>query len=209
MTRFGKIFDSVCNEVVMGNAHLELWRGLAKRLRESPFVANTARTFFGMTLESHLDTAFLYAAKIFDRNRGSLSLWTVLRYAEENKRSLPGETSTVIERVVAGSRVELTKLDDSLKAVRTRRDKVIAHLDAQFVSNPEKVAEQSQIAVNDLQKIFVVAFRLLNNISIPYWQSSASLELIGVNDFEHALQLIEREKKRERAEYEAEFGSLP
>jgi hypothetical protein len=42
------------------------------------------------------------------------------------------------------------------------------------VSRPEEIARQSQITVDDLQNVFVVAWRILNGVSIPYWDLSAS-----------------------------------
>jgi hypothetical protein len=207
---FRKAFDRVRNQVVMGNAHLDLWKGLSRRLGdEKRLVVNTAPTFFGLTLESHLNAAFLYAAKVFDTHRSSLTLRAILRYAEANKGGLSAEASREVERIARESDAELTKLESSLKAVRTRRNKLIAHLDPAVVSKPGEIAKQSQLTVDDLQNVFVVAWRILNGVSVPYWEFSASLKLMDVDDFEHALNLIEREKHRQLAEYEAMYGPFP
>ena len=130
MRDFRQEFERVRNQVVMGNAHLELWKGLSRRLMyESRGVVNTAPTFFGMTLEAHLNAAFLYAAKIFDTHRGSLTLRAILKYADANKGDLPAERSAEVQRIVRESDAEITKLESSLKAVRIRRNKLLAHLD--------------------------------------------------------------------------------
>jgi hypothetical protein len=103
----------------------------------------------------------------------------------------------------------MTKLESSLKAVRIRRNKLLAHLDPVVVSKPHEVAQQSQITVDDLREIFVVAWKVLNGVSVPYWELSGSLKLIDVDDFEHALNLIESEKHRQLEEYEAKYGPFP
>jgi hypothetical protein len=173
---------------------------------ESRRVVNTAPTFFGMTLEAHLNAAFLYAAKIFDTHRGSLTLRAILKYADANKGDLPAERSAEVQRIVRESDAEITKLESSLKAVRIRRNKLLAHLDPVVVSKPQEVAQQSQITVDELQEIFAVAWKVLNGVSVPYWELSGSLKLIDVDDFEHALNLIESEKLRQLEEYEAKYG---
>ena len=86
-------FERVRNQVVMGNAHLELWRSLSNRLGsdQKRLAANAAPTFFGMTLESHLNTAILHAARIFDTHRDSLNIKKILKRADADKGSLsPG-----------------------------------------------------------------------------------------------------------------------
>jgi hypothetical protein len=95
MAGFREEFERVRNQVVMGNAHLELWRSLSKRLGSDPkrLAANASPTFFGMTLESHLNTAILHAARIFDTHRGSLNIHTILKRADAGKTSLSPEAA--------------------------------------------------------------------------------------------------------------------
>jgi hypothetical protein len=176
---------------------------------ENRRVMNTAPTFFGLTLEAHLNAAFLYAAKIFDTHRSSLTLRAILKYAEANKDSLPAEKLAEVQRIVRESDTEITQLESSLRAVRIRRNKLLVHLDPVVASKPQEVAKQSQITVDDLQEIFVVAWQVLNTVSVLYWDLSASLKLMNVDDFEHALNLIESENHRRLEEYEAKYGPFP
>jgi hypothetical protein len=211
LARFRGEFERVRNQVLMGNAHLELWLRLSKRLGSDPkrLAANAAPTFFGMTLESHLNTAFLYAARIFDTHRDALTLRTILVRASNNRGSLSAVAAVEIDAHIKNSEGKFTELEASLRAVRTRRDKVLAHLDPKVLSEPDEVAKESEITVDELQKIFVVAWEILNGVSDPYWGLSASLKLIDVDDYETALDLIEAAKKRQLAEIEAKFGPIP
>lgn len=204
-------FERVRNQVLMGNAHLELWRNLSKRLGSDPkrLAANASPTFFGMTLESHLNTTILHAARIFDTHPDSLNIHTILKRADTDKGSLSPEAAETLTEGLQVAKIELPKLESALKAVRTRRNKTLAHLDPMVVSRPDEVAKNSEITVQDLRKIFVVAWDILNEVSVHYWDLSASIDLVGVDDYETALDLIESGKKRQRAEYEAEFGPFP
>ena len=100
-------------------------------------------------------------------------------------------------------------MESALKAVETRRNKTLAHLDPMVVSNPVKVAENSVITVDDLQRIFAFAWQVLNGVSTPYWDTSFSYQLIGVDDYEAVLDWIVSGKKRQREQYKAEFGPFP
>jgi hypothetical protein len=209
MADFREQFDRVINLVVMGNAHLTLWKGLSDRLRGDPkqLVSNVAPTFFGMTLESHLSTAFLYAAKIFDGHRDSLNIEYVLRRAEAERRSLPQNAVKPLEESLLAAKNKMPELKSALEAVRTRRDKVLAHLDKEVVSKPSQVAQDSEITVSELQKIFDYAWEILNGVSAFYWSFSFSHELLDIDDYEGVLDWVEKGKKRQLEEYEANYGS--
>jgi AbiU2 len=99
MAKFREEFERVRAQVVMGNAHLELWTNLSKRLGKDPkrLAANAAPTFFGMTLESHLNTAILHAARIFDTHRDSLNIRRILKRAHVGKGSLSVKVAKELE----------------------------------------------------------------------------------------------------------------
>jgi len=191
--------------------HLELWRSLSKRLFADPkrLVANVAPAFFGMTLEAHLNTAILHAARIFDTHKGMLNLEKILRRANANKGTLSPESANDLRDNLREARAKLPKLKSTLEAVSIRRNKTLAHLDPKVVSKPEEIEKKSEITVDQLEKLFTTAWEILNRVSVPYWDLSASLKLIDVDDYELALDYIVKGKKRLLEEYEAEFGPFP
>ncbi len=89
MAEFTKIFEHVRDVILYGDAHLRIWEGLAQEInRDNGLVGHTAPTFFGLTLEAHLDRALLNAAKTFDGQRDALSLRKVLNCASAKKKTL-------------------------------------------------------------------------------------------------------------------------
>ena len=85
MPDFRKVFDSIQNQVLIDNAHLALWKGLAKRLSgPRNVVASTAPTFFGMTVEAHLSAAFLHAGRVYDTHPDSVTTHTVINKARQD-----------------------------------------------------------------------------------------------------------------------------
>ena len=211
MTNFREQFDIVKMQVVMGKAHLALWKNLSKRLGSDPkgTVISVAPTFFGMTLEAHLNTAILHAARIFDTHRDSLNIQKLLNRADSEQGTLSQDQRKVLAEAVAEGNARLLNLEPVRNAVNTRRSKTLAHLDPKIVSNPIEVVKQSEITVADLDGIFDSAWQVLNGISAVYWDLSFSHQLIGVDDCELVVDYVASFKKRQREEYEAEFGPFP
>lgn len=198
MAEFKRIFEHVRDLVLYGDAHLRIWEGLAKEIsRDSFLVGNTAPTFFGLTLEAHLDRALLNAAKTFDRHKDALHLRKVLNCAGENKRSLSGENQKTLTEFFPEAKLQIEKIESTLSAIQTRRDKVIAHLDRKTVSDPQKVIADSQVTLNDLKKVYVVAWNIIQELSTIFWDQTPLLPLVDVDDYEWPLSFVRDEKKRQ------------
>ena len=207
MPELRKVFESVREQVIIGNAHLAIWKGLGKRIGgPKNIVANTAPTFFGMTLDAHLNAAFLYVAKAFDTHSDAMSIRTVLNKARHDARSLPPETAKTLRQRVDNAETRLQALTSTLNAVRTRRDNVLAHLDRKVITNPEKISKESEITVKELEGLFLAAWEILNEVSSTFWNVVDVLDLLDANDFEYPMNLIEKQKVWEKQEYETGFG---
>lgn len=159
-------------------------------------VGNTASTFFGLTLEAHLDRALLNAAKTFDRHPDALNLRKVLNCASENKKILVGENQKRLSEFFPQAERQRGEVESNLSAIRTRRDKMIAHLDRKVVSNPEKVIAESRVTLDDLKKVYEVAWKIIQEISEMFWDEIPLLPVVDVDDYEWPLSFVRDEKKR-------------
>jgi len=210
MPDFRNVFERVQNQVIIGNAHLSLWKRLGKRISGlNNIVANTAPTFLGMTLDAHLCAAFLYAARVFDTHHDALTIHTILRKAGHEMGTLSPKTQKVVRGNLSSAKTKLLALQAIVDSVRTRRDKVLAHLDLKVITHPDEVTRESQISVKELENLFRAAWEILNEISGSFWEITSILDLVDIDDYERPMSLIEKAKKIEREEYEAEFGPLP
>ena len=74
------IVNSLMSEVVYGRTHLRL----AKAIRNAdPVVVHTARAFFGLTHDAHINAALMYAAKLHDDSRGTVTIRSALDEAQK------------------------------------------------------------------------------------------------------------------------------
>jgi hypothetical protein len=198
MAEFKGIFEKVRDLALYGDAHLRIWEGLAKEISKDNFlVGNTAPTFFGLTLEAHLDRALLNAAKTFDRHRDALNLRKVLNCASEHKRTLTGERQKALTKFFPNAEYQLQEIETKLSAIQTRRDKVIAHLDRKAVSDPQKVIAESQVTLADLKKVYAVAWSIIQEVSTIFWNETPLLPVADVDDYEWPLSFVRDEKKRQ------------
>lgn len=172
MADFRGQFEKVRAQAILGRAHLQLWKDLGKRLNSVPsktLIALIAPAFFGMMLEAHLNTSVLCAAKIFDRHRDSLNVRTILARAAAEKGSVPASAAKMLADNPRDAGARLPGIESVLEAIKTRRDKILAHLDRDLVAKPEEVVKKSQLTVDELENVFSVAERILNGVSAPYW----------------------------------------
>lgn len=198
MAEFKRIFEHVRDLVLYGDAHLRIWEGLAKEIgRDNFLVGNTAPTFFGLTLEAHLDRALLNAAKTFDGHRDAMNLRKILNCAGENKRDLSEENQKRLTKFFPQAERQIGAIESTLSAIQTRRDKIIAHLDRKTVSDPQKVIADSQVTLDDLKKVYGVAWKIIQEVSTIFWDETPLLPLVDVDDYEWPLSFVRDEKKRQ------------
>jgi hypothetical protein len=194
---FQRVFDQVRDVVIKGQAHLDLWQGLSKRVTQDRFVSDTAPTFFSLTLDAHLDAALLAAAKVFDKQRRSLKLATVLKSAEAHKGMLPPERVAEMREVLHEARTKLPELESALAAIHARRNNFIAHLDHGVISRPDELVRECALTGEQLQKVYTVAEDILNNMSALYFEITTVFHYVDGDDYTYAWDLI-AEGKRER-----------
>lgn len=203
MAEFRSIFEKIRDLVLQGDAHLRIWQGLAEEIsRDNFLIGNTAPTFFGLTLEAHLERALLNAAKTFDSHKDSLSLGKVLNCAGQNKRVLEEENQKKLARFLPEAERQIGEVESNLSAIQTRRDKIIAHLDRKVASDPQSVIAESNVTLDELKKVYEVAWKIIQEISEIFWDQVPWLPVVDVDDYGWPLSFVRDEKKRQLRELE-------
>jgi hypothetical protein len=107
-----QMISSLLQQIVYGMAHLRTAKGLAK---SDPVALNAAHTFFGMTIDSHVYSAQMHAARLHDDTHGALTIQTLLtRVQKEAGNAKYGSASEVRTSVDAAEKA-LTALAAPLK----------------------------------------------------------------------------------------------
>jgi len=203
---FGKTLDRLVEMVVLGKAHIKIGRGLGQDVGGDPAVASVASTFWGMTMTAHLDVAQLIAFKLFDPRHGTMTVEYLLARAEELKGSFANATAGQVEDMVKTARMRIATISDSLKKIRAKRNRVLAHVDVTIVSNPEKLAKDVELTFSDLNVVLATAGSILNDLAVASRDISPLYDMIGADDYKSAVALIVDAKCAQIRTYEAEFG---
>ena len=126
-----QLLNALMREVLLGNTHLSIANGLREA---DPVVLDTAGVFFGLTLTAHLEAAQMYAAKLFDTHRGAETIETLLSTAGRNTQLFANGSPQEVRAAVRSAKHRVRGLGRVMKAVRLRRNKMLAHLDARDCS---------------------------------------------------------------------------
>jgi hypothetical protein len=113
-------------EVMFGRAHFAIVLGLR---RADVGVLSIAPRFFAMTLGGHADLTIMTAARIFDRRRGVVSIHGLLSSALTQAGSFKHGTAAEVRKAVKEAAVCIGGLEAILKAISSRRNQTMAHLD--------------------------------------------------------------------------------
>ena len=63
---FGKLLDSLADDLVQANIHFRLYEDLQKSIPEFVSIFNESNTFWHLTFRSHLDAALFRLCRVYD-----------------------------------------------------------------------------------------------------------------------------------------------
>jgi hypothetical protein len=195
------LLRALANEVINGTAHLRIVTGLRDA---DPVVLGTASYFFGLTIRAHLEAAQMYAAKLFDISRGAETIHTLVAAAEQNTQLFGNGNPREVDMAVRAACQRIKRLDPVMRAVRSRRNKVLAHLAPETVRDPVKVARDARLTLKDLSKILDTAGRIVNLISMLYSNEAHLIRFPFDDDYKLVLERITESECSRIRKYENE-----
>jgi len=192
------------NQVVVGQGHLVVARGLAN---SDPVVLNAATVFFGMSIDAHIYASQMYAARLHDRTRGTVTVRTLLKRARTEAGTAKYGCANDVRAAIAFSEKVLSELAGPLKALTIRRNAWLAHTDPRTITDPVKVAAAAGPHFVDLETIFVRTGNIVNEFSRLYRDITGILEMLDQTDYETVIEFVSAAKCEQVRQYEAEFGT--
>jgi hypothetical protein len=206
---FKKYYERLILEALHARAHLNLWERFEK-YKASDYIdeLNQARYFFNFTIKAHLDDLLLTLSRILDRHDESLSIWKFLDFIEQNLKLFSADVfqhrmknnpyyDSLIEshipittREIDADRQKLIKLELTVNNLATWRDKVIAHIDRQFVLSERIVSEAYPLQLQQLKEISETFVYILNRYSGAFNSSSYAESYIGEDDVQFVMDCM-------------------
>lgn len=145
---FRKHLDILYDNCFQGMLHIKVWNDIDKNLTNNLY--NRYSLFWLSTLKAQLEAAQLHLLKLFDKSKKSISIYELIKYAEENKDLLfkPGDCKLLVTELNDYS-FEIQKYDDQIKNLIDIRNNHFVHLSKKHVTNYDKFySEYSTIREN-------------------------------------------------------------
>jgi hypothetical protein len=204
--QFEKMLSRLSDLLLFGKAHLKIGRGVGQMITSEPAISQVAPTFWGLTINAHLDIAQLLAFKLFDSRAGTLTLSVLLSHAEQNPTIFANTSHARLAAAIQIARTQISSLKKPLTRIAAKRNRLIAHLDQLIVNNPKKLEKAIAVTFSDLNYAFFIAAAVLNEMKVKFQDAMSDFELLYSSDYEMVGQLIVQAKCEQIKRYEAEFG---
>ncbi|MGB6875890.1 MAG: hypothetical protein WBD87_07625 [Candidatus Acidiferrales bacterium] len=204
--KFEKIIERLTEFIVLGKAHVEIGKGIANTITGDPVISGVAPVFWGMSITAHIDAAQMFAFKLFDTRSGSMTVQYLLERAQECSTDFQRATPEQVSALIRDACTDIRGIADSLKPLRAKRNRILAHVDSTIVGDPGRLAKETKVTFGDLDRIFGAGGKIVNTISGAFRDISSSLVLTGTTDYESVVQLIVDAKHAQVDRYEKEFN---
>jgi len=201
-----QVIETLMYQVVVGKAHLAVAAGLAD---SDPVLLGMAKTFFAMTIDAHLYSSLMYAARVHDTQRNAVTMETLLQRASQEKGAAKHGSSVEVERAIESAQNVLTELGKLLESLKERRNRRLAHTDSRTLTNPSLAATIVEEDYENLAKIFDRTGGILNEFSRLFRDITGILEILDQTDYENVIESLFKTKCEQVQQYEKEFGPAP
>jgi AbiU2 len=203
---FEKTLDAVISLLRRAKDHLAVGRGSADMITSEPAISHAAPSFWVLTIYAHFDAALLFAFKLFDTQKRALTIPHLLSLAEKSPGIFQNATVAQVQAIVKSANDQLAGIKDSIESISNRRNRVIAHLESTAVLDPTRLEAETKVTISDLNKAFLFAADILNELSVALRDMTPDFQAIGITDYENLGRLVVDAKCEQIRKYEAEFG---
>jgi hypothetical protein len=205
----GKALYGLFKEVIIGTAHLTIAKNLAAASKSHRIMMSASPSFFGMTIDAHLESAQLYAAKLFDEHDDCASIPWLLTQAKNRHHEFKNSNATELDEAIREARQVCVAKASVLAALKHRRDRWLTHLDRKTIRDPAQFAQHAKLTYTELEDLFNAAIGILNEMADLQRVPSLFIGGGDYDDFSHTLELIEKGVQANALELERRIGPCP
>jgi hypothetical protein len=158
-------------------------------------------------LEGNLQLAQMYAARLYDKTPGAISIYSLISEAKKWAAGLQKPGDSVALQEIRDSESRIQALEPILASITKRRNEALAHLDPRTVRDPQRLNAIATLTVPELSKVFAETGQIISEVNVVYRDIASNFEFLGVEDFKVAFGLIADAKCAQVEEWEKEFGT--
>ena len=178
---------AVEHQILIGKTYLEIAKGL--QVADS-VVFNVAPTFFGLTIEGSQELAQMAIARLYDRDRRTVTVKSMLRLAASQANTFQKGTHQEVNEAISKCEQEVTALGPVLKSIGLRRNQWFAHLDLSTVRDPAALNAAATLTIKDLNRAFTDTENILSRLERLYDGTVGPIRFSGGNDYRTLLEYL-------------------
>lgn len=213
---FTRLIETMSRDIVDAHIHYNLFRDLHAALKNRPIAEAQSRTFWSLTLGTHLDKTVQLLSRIYDQNSKALHLrsWLItikdnielfdeINFRERLKDNAYVESLATHPRkpepVVLDQDIDLCSTKEQLvKTLQIHRGNRIAHRNARDVIDNRNIGDAYPLTYGDVEVLLERAVTILNRYSNLFAANTYSTQIIGDDDFNFILQCVEERVQTNR-----------
>ena len=158
-TQFKEQLDLLFGEIVHAIVAYRVGKGILTNNQERLDAINALHVFFGSVAEASRRSVYLSLGKIFDSDKKTASIWSVLAYAEQSPSVL---TPYLLPQSLADIRSALERHKPLINGIKRVRNRTIAHIEAESWRFSAEEAGSTFGEIEEALAIAEVAFEELN-----------------------------------------------
>ena len=209
------ILNKMLHEITIINTNWVMWKGLRDELQEGAEyekLLEYSPCFWTITLNNLLSKALLGTAKLYDENKDSLGLKTLINRCEQNQGLFPKSRtikctdaytrepdSFVISKNISADIVMLREKYESVQKYRdqlmTLRDKHLAHMDKKYFLIDSDLYSKVALKKDSLEALIETAGEIANCLLSNLSDTVIPIEYDNSDDYEISLCYIKEGKE--------------
>lgn len=222
---FGRLLDSLSDDVVQANIYYRLFRDLDASKKDYEQEFRQSETFWFLTMGAIRDAFLVRACRVYDKHDKSLNLVNLLDTVKANlalfstaefKQRL--KDNAFVESLADQDRVPCSRqLDEDIEFASIRnphvlglfhfRNNILAHRGAQFSLGKTQIVDDNRLTWGDLEKLLTEAARIFNRYCSLFRASTHSCQMIGHDDYKNLLHFLRLGLQKQQEELDAEIAA--
>jgi hypothetical protein len=186
---FSQILAAIENQILIGKTYLEIANGLLDAVGEWD-VFGVAPTFFGLTVQSNIETAQMVIARLYDRGDRAVTIKAMLFRAARQVGDFQRGDAQQVNAAILRAVQRIIALQPILDAIRKRRNKWLAHLDASTVRDPAALTASANLTREDLGRVFEETESLYSEIERLFDGTVGKIRFLGGDDYKYLLKRV-------------------
>jgi AbiU2 len=209
---------ALAKDVVDAQIHWKLSRGILDAMSKWPLVHVQSNTFWSLTLTAHVQVSVLAACRIYDQEKSSLHLLSLIQLISRNVALFePNFRVRLRDNPFVASLLESARTpdpaqlevdarlcsvnNDLVRRLVIHRNNAVAHLSRRRSLAGAEPRKEDEITNEDFEVLLSRADQILNRYSNLFQAEHFSNQIVGHDDYETIFRWVQDRVELERERY--------